>query len=638
MRKISVQNNTMWMMTAGVATPVMTALTCNVLEKPIGKFAENYDNNKANKLAYKVNDYINATDTTSPEFKNLHKELITANVDKESKVALDSILNAKTGKALSKSDISDIAGILSSGFPEDMKEAAETDLQGILEPKGTLVDEKFADKITSKVTKKLDTQYGEGFTSGLFESKKLSAHIESFMKANKAPADGNIDDKTAEALRNSVNGFIKDSAEANKSLSPARKKIISTKSLGAVNEAFAESKPVILTEDSAKMIREAGSHLRKYTALDKAISGVSHFKVEEAPETIVANNWGKVSDTVVDALGINKKELEVAKNSPELSAKLFQEKLETLCQDEGKYKEAVGKISKAMSELDTKLDNPTRGKKPVMDIVSDSIIKNCDRTSEGLKGIQSADGSNVFSTMAERISGKFIDGASAGSVKDAKLNRIKNTRVEGVKHSYMRLLNTFDFCRRAEEYKTSGKGGFTPDAKLNDEIIQKGKKVLMSSHSGDFYLKLDTANNPSFYKQVMSHVFNSEYTAEATKDAEGVAKNTHEVFHGSTSMVERMGRWSDKMRNVMGTLKYDFLPAHIIGDSSKVSNIEKTPEGKFNLVASTPAEFLQKTLERKHSSNKWLKIFATVGATVLAVTVASQFAFGKKDKTIQASK
>jgi len=32
MRKVSVQNNTLWMLTAGIATPIMTALACNKAE------------------------------------------------------------------------------------------------------------------------------------------------------------------------------------------------------------------------------------------------------------------------------------------------------------------------------------------------------------------------------------------------------------------------------------------------------------------------------------------------------------------------------------------------------------------------------------------------------------------------------
>lgn len=35
MRKIALQNNTLWMLTAGFATPLMSALICNRLEKPL---------------------------------------------------------------------------------------------------------------------------------------------------------------------------------------------------------------------------------------------------------------------------------------------------------------------------------------------------------------------------------------------------------------------------------------------------------------------------------------------------------------------------------------------------------------------------------------------------------------------------
>ena len=50
MKKIAVQNNTLWMLTAGFATPVMSALICNSLEKPLAKFLDNRQNKAADKL------------------------------------------------------------------------------------------------------------------------------------------------------------------------------------------------------------------------------------------------------------------------------------------------------------------------------------------------------------------------------------------------------------------------------------------------------------------------------------------------------------------------------------------------------------------------------------------------------------
>lgn len=40
MRKIALQNNTLWMLTAGFATPIMSALICNALEHPISDYQD----------------------------------------------------------------------------------------------------------------------------------------------------------------------------------------------------------------------------------------------------------------------------------------------------------------------------------------------------------------------------------------------------------------------------------------------------------------------------------------------------------------------------------------------------------------------------------------------------------------------
>ena len=50
MRKLAVQNNTLWMMTAGFATPVMSALICNALEPHMASFLNNKRNKEADDL------------------------------------------------------------------------------------------------------------------------------------------------------------------------------------------------------------------------------------------------------------------------------------------------------------------------------------------------------------------------------------------------------------------------------------------------------------------------------------------------------------------------------------------------------------------------------------------------------------
>ena len=50
MRKIALQNNTLWMLTAGFATPVMSALICNGLEGPVKKYLAHRTDKKADAL------------------------------------------------------------------------------------------------------------------------------------------------------------------------------------------------------------------------------------------------------------------------------------------------------------------------------------------------------------------------------------------------------------------------------------------------------------------------------------------------------------------------------------------------------------------------------------------------------------
>ena len=50
MKKIAIQNNTLWMMTAGFATPVMSALICNQTEPFLAKYLNNRENKKADAI------------------------------------------------------------------------------------------------------------------------------------------------------------------------------------------------------------------------------------------------------------------------------------------------------------------------------------------------------------------------------------------------------------------------------------------------------------------------------------------------------------------------------------------------------------------------------------------------------------
>ena len=627
MRKISVQNNTLWMLTAGPATPIMTALACNFLERPIGKWAENYSNKKANKLAEDINVYLNG----KPD-ETVSNRVINNNIDEASKKHLEDVLTTLKGKPVNEKDIQRVSEALTVGLDAKTQKIAYRDLSYMFPQDNTIVNKNTVLNLTENLTEKLDSRYGEGFTASIIDSKKLNEHVNKFMETNGNPANGILSPEKSDELRTSLGQFIQDATEGNESVRPARKKVIKSVSTEAIDEVFSKHKTAVMTENTATYISKAGGILRRYRAFDETLSNVAHFKVENASETIAANNWDDVTKTLIKELNISNNELNEARGSEELTAKLFTRKLEALVKDESKYQEAVSKIAKKMLELDVKLDNPQEGKKAVMDVLVDGIAKNCDNTASELNSITGTE-SKPFFNLANRFNTKPINDTYVGTIKEAKIRRIKQARVGSIQNSYYRLLHTMDFFRRADEY-ANAKGGFSGDKALDNELIAKGKKLLVSSHSGDFYSKFQTAGNVDFYKALMWHTFGSDSMSPSTLKA--LSKEGHQVFADGkkTSLAQRVRNWAINMKDLMGAHKNDFLPSHIEG-TSLAKDIDKTANAKFHNIACTPENLLHNALKQKYNSRKWMKIFSIAGASLLAGTVAAQFAFGRKDNTIE---
>lgn len=627
MRKISVQNNTMWMLTAGIATPIMTALTCNLLDKPVGDFAEKFTNKKMTELADDIGAYMSGANRE--EKTNKAASLINKSVDTNSQKRLEGLLASKKGQTVTEKDITKISEVLTEGLDTQTRKIAHRDLSYMLVADNTVVNDNTVSDITLKLTEKLDTRYGEGYTASVVDAKKLNEHVSNFMESKGNPKNGILNAQQAEELRLSLGEFFGSATEANTSIRPARKKVIKSLASESVQEAFGKQKVAILSDEAVGHISKAGKILRNYRAVDETISKVTHFKAEKAAETVAGNNWGRVTNTLIKHLNISTAEMDEARSSEDLAAQLFTRKLESLVADKDKYKKAVSEIAKEMLELDKNLDTPRNGKRPVMDILLEGIAKNCDNTANELNNVAEG-GSKPFFNLANRFSAPYVNGAQIGSIKDAKINRIQKERVGSIQNAYMRLLHTMDFFKRVNE-----KAVLSGDANMDKALYEKGKKLLMSSHSGDFFLKFQTANNASFYKALMWHTFGSGNMSKDTLEALGDTAY-HQVFTGGkkTKMADRVRGWAVHIKDLMGTTKYDFLPHHLEGNEP-ASNVEKTAVAKFNKIACTPADMLRNALKQKYNSNKWFRTFATIGAIVFAGTVASQFAFGKKDSTIQ---
>ena len=146
MRKVSVQNNTLWMLTAGIATPLMTALTCNKAEKYITPLAEKHSNKKVNEQIDKLDDYLNGRMT--PQQKAAYE---ASTLNGTSVEEFDKIAEGLRGKVAKTEDIAKLADTLADGLDAEMKDAARADITRLLGGEKYIANSKSAEKIASSI-------------------------------------------------------------------------------------------------------------------------------------------------------------------------------------------------------------------------------------------------------------------------------------------------------------------------------------------------------------------------------------------------------------------------------------------------------------------------------------------------------
>ena len=149
MKKIAVQNNTLWMLTAGFATPIMSALICNMTEPYLLKHIDNKQNKKADKILSNLEDY-------SKKYKD---NAVTKDIEE--------IIKNHSGTPINK----EIQGLVFDAFTRDMDavsaESFRKDLTRLLSDGRYSVNEESAKEIVAN----LKTQFaGKDFSKEFLEA------------------------------------------------------------------------------------------------------------------------------------------------------------------------------------------------------------------------------------------------------------------------------------------------------------------------------------------------------------------------------------------------------------------------------------------------------------------------------------
>ena len=225
------------------------------------------------------------------------------------------------------------------------------------------------------------------------------------------------------------------------------------------------------------------------------------------------------------------------RDSETYAKEILDNKLSELVKYEKRYKQTLEKLGNVIAEMEVKLDGKGESESQIKDLIT-AIENNYNNTAKRLSGIGSFTDTihrlvkEDVKTLSKSIKSKahlfdFMDGLIAaekidvnwgnnlpvekrieillssakgvGSSKDLDITRMLE-RYQGAKNSFYRILHTLDVYNRAQvpgDFANSLKG---KKANYINSIVEFAKNNLLSATTSDHVLKLDTVNNPIYYK------------------------------------------------------------------------------------------------------------------------------------------
>jgi hypothetical protein len=639
MRKIGIQNNTLWMLGAGFATPVMTALICCGLERVISPAMMSLRNSRYNS---KISNALRLTQDMTLNISDIESNSLSRKVEK--------LLTEYKDKELPKEEFDKLIKILSDETDAKITDGIKEDISKMLkaEKNGFIIGSGLADDISNIIK---ETVVGRNAATEKEVFNLTKEEIEQALR-NAVGADGKY--MTQEQLYD-FKGELKKLFGAKIEAQPTGKKALYMQQNNIIEEIAnsIQKKPSsFVSENIIKDITDFAKVIGDFKEKDHIIDKCKSFKVEHAPETVLARYYKKFENTIFDILDIKYKDLKQMKESEALTKEIIEQKIEAFVKNEAQYEKGISKLAKVMSDMEVALHGKFEEESYIKDIIT-AYENNFNKTAQRIDRIGQGkfsrtinklvkDNVNELSNTIESRQDMFdfIEGVrlpndpektgnygadavayakkhskGVGSSRDMRISRIIE-RIQGVRNTQQRLLHTLDFFKRE-----------TPVDGYQKDLNKKIKDVLLTATSSDHTLKLDTLHNPELYKDIF-YVGWDRGIQDATSKAMG------EGSIETGSIRDRFLSYMKRFRDVMGNNDIDFMqPEHLLNNSnemgSKYTYESQTRMQKFNLVAQNPLDFFKKASKTRFENQKWLRIASAIGGTVLAGTILAQFAFGK---------
>ncbi len=591
-KKTAVQGNTLWMMTAGLATPLSSALMCNLVEKPINKLYEKIDLAKTElksavklpeaglkeNLKYRANEIIKKVNDKAVEKGNEKAaELVTKNLNK--------FINENGTKPVDAGMIDKLTDILSSsGLSSDiaLRGAIKADINGLLNSNNCL---------TEDVVKNALANMGVNDENVI----KNILNNETLKKEMSSGAVGNV----ANILTKSVKKGCKNKKEINQF-----NKLLNS-------ELSKQNKPS-LNVIADKLI-ELGGKLNDLSKGKAPIDKYIDARIGEKSGVFAANQFEKASNSLIKTMtnaqnpkflnrlfkGSNKELRNLMNGNTDDIASA----LNTLVQDDKQYNKVVEELVKIIGQTDDTIGAEFTG---TVEAKTKELLRNNKNKFAGYKNIQ-----NVLN-----------DELKCGSVCSEITTNAK-AKATGVTSSFYRLLQTLDF------FKRDAKGTLIEDVKTHcncseveaKKIIEAGKKYLLDATIVDNAERLTTSSfnlSDADYKNLMTFLYDKK----------------HNVGNVNDALANSLNNYKDAFRDNILNWKNDMTPGleRRVVDGIKNGNTNPDFLTKNALTGKSTKSLIQENAKKYYNSQKWLRIFGGSLAVLATVTLVAGLAIGRKTK------
>ena len=570
-KKTAVQGNTLWMATAGFATPIMSGLICNRLEKPVAKLIEEYD-------------------------------LISSSIKMKQGVSNGPVAKLKqyfNQRALNK--------FIQQNADKPMDDKLITDLAFKLGGKVNAAS--FLDAIKNELKLiKTEVKIDENFVRNAL-GDKLPKDIFSKMTAeNRAIFD--------EALAENSIGVVSNVLTI--TFSDKRTEQVKFKSTidRLFRKALKEQETPKLSDVSDK-IQSMYSSISSFAAEKRIIDKYVDARIGDKAGTYIANQWGRVGNRLIKSLRLNTEELKALSLG---KTDILIEKIAKLASDDLAYDKAVDDLMKLIGDFESKTSETffTKIKQKSKDIFG--------RASNVFK-------EKGFKEIAEMITSEYPAGTLENSVNIYAKERVTGARssLYRLLQSMDIIKKAKEGILEQQLIAILRSEGQAVDKETLSKLIAVCQKVILRATTTDHVEKLMSSGyelSTAEYKVVMRALFdNSTDTSNTLEKSLSKIWDIDRAQEMLKGFKEYKDEFMSKVANWQNGMTPELSRRTVTGATHSANAIERN-----NLVGKPIHTYIQDIAKQSYNSQKWLKIFGTAFAALALITLTIGLTFGRKSK------